>query len=130
MGAWDVITTDEPSEGHLDVGRLVDFWKGVRWWMMDPRDDLLQSPTSFAHCLAKEGEEYVIYSHSGAAFSVDLHGASALRGTWFSPSTGTSQPLDELGLVGGGRQTFSPPPGLARPDVALHLVKASSLFVV
>ena len=87
----------------------------VRFWEMEPQGKL----ASTGVCLARVGEEYVVYSAAGGPFTVDLSAAedATLEVRWYDPRTGRFQPST---AVAGGNATTRFTPPLAG-DAVLHL---------
>ncbi len=90
----------------------------VGFWEMQPAGKL----SSTAVCLARPGEEYVIYAATNAPFTVDLTAAPGVKldARWFDPGTGESRNL-EPAIEGGGSSRFLPP---FAKDTVLHLKRA------
>ncbi|MBI5510930.1 MAG: hypothetical protein HY903_19385 [Deltaproteobacteria bacterium] len=82
---------------------------------MRPRPGL----TSTGVCLAAAGREYVIYSQSGATFTVNLTGVTgAFAARFYNPKTG--QLKAETTVQGGAVRTITKP---SSSDWVYHLVK-------
>ena len=95
-GPWPLERGAELSsfnyEGAVSMQHLATFFKKIRWWEMAPRPDLVRDyPQPF--CLAKPGEEYVVYLRYGGMVNLDM-GKSAngknFSYYWYNPSTGES----------------------------------------
>ena len=83
---------------------------------MEPRGDLVDK----GYCLAKEGEEYVIYLPEADAVTLDVQGAaSRLAARWYNPRGGEKVELD--GEITDGTHKFQPPADFGRGDVVLHV---------
>ncbi|MBM3500751.1 MAG: hypothetical protein FJX74_18995, partial [Armatimonadetes bacterium] len=87
---------------------------GVRFWEMAPHGELAGTGV----CLARPGEEYVVYSPTAGAFTVDLSatGEGPLDARWYNPETGELAPAAEV--LGGRVAEFAPP---FAADAVLHL---------
>lgn len=91
---------------------------GVCFWQMRPAGKL----SSTGLCLARPGEEYVVYAATNTAFTLDLSTAAGarLKVRWFDPCTGEFRGSGESEVKGGGTNQFLPPfPG----DGVLHLTR-------
>lgn len=110
---WDPQATISASTAARDraydyAGHCARFFNhsGVSFWEMAPEAGL----SSNGVCLARPGEEYVIYAWTGDEFTVDLSAAPeaefAVR--WFDPRTGRFQAAPAVG-GGNARERFSPP---------------------
>jgi hypothetical protein len=78
----------------------------VRFWEMEPQGRL----ASTGVCLARAGEECVVYSAAGGSFTVDLSAArhATLEVRWYNPRTGRFEP--SAAVAGGSPATkFTPP---------------------
>jgi hypothetical protein len=87
---------------------------GVPFWEMQPLGKL----SSTGVCLARTGEEYVVYAATNGAFTVDLSAAPAvkLNACWYDPRTGHFH--GQAAVEGGASRRFLPP---FRGDAVLHL---------
>jgi hypothetical protein len=89
---------------------------GIEFWNMTPSDHLVTSGA--AYCLANPGTDYVIYLPDGGSVTIDLSDATGtLNVEWYDPKDGTY--YDERTVIGGGRETFTPP---FSGDAVLHIV--------
>ena len=96
-------------KGALSMMYLAGFFRDVKWWNMKPHPELIMEyPQPF--CLAKPGEEYVIYlRYAGTAkLKMDKPSASGKYSCqWYDPSTGI---LSEAKIrPGAGVMQFSCP---------------------
>ena len=96
-------------EGAVSMKYLAAFFKNVKWWNMAPHPELvIEYPQPF--CLAKPGEEYVMYLRYGGVFKVKMD-ESAVSITylcqWYNPATGKL--TDSSTVKGSGLLTFSCP---------------------
>lgn len=93
-------------EGAVSMKYLAAFFKNVKWWNMVPHPELvLEYPQPF--CLAKPGEEYVVYLRYGGVVKVNLDQSVASKNysyQWYNPATGKLS--DSLSIKGSGLQTF------------------------
>lgn len=128
------VSADIRSTGHWvtdrwPIGETMSIWPitiaghcacffnqgNVQFWELEPNAKL----ASTGVCLAKAGEEYVIYSASGEPFTVDLSAVldTTLVVRWYNPRIGRSQ---ESPRVAGGNAatTFAAP---FTGDAVLHL---------
>ena len=109
---------DAPEE-YGDLKRLIDFFttKGIQYWIMSARNDLLATGTR-TYVLAETGHQYVIYSAIGGSVSLNL--AEGSYSAWrYDPTDGTETSLGAV--TGGSVQTFSLPAG--HDEVVLLLLK-------
>jgi len=97
VGSWPLEVgfdrTTYDYEGAVSMGILAKFFKGIQWWNMEPHPELiLEYPQPF--CLARPGEEYVIYLRYGGSPVINL-GANATDKQyeyyWFNPATAEKQ---------------------------------------
>jgi hypothetical protein len=83
---------------------------------MDPRDDLVDK----GHCLAKEGEEYIVYPPEADAVTLKVQGAARqLTAKWYNPGSGQQVEID--GEIGDGSHEFQPPEDFSGGDAVLYL---------
>lgn len=88
---------------------------GVKFWNMGPKAALC----STGICMAREGEEYVVYAPTGGTFSVDLSAASGkLVARWYNPRTGHF--VSTISVNGKAKRSFQAPDG---NDWVLHISK-------
>ena len=77
-------------EGAVSMKHLADFFKPIKWWNMVPHPELvIDYPQSF--CLAKPGEEYVLYLRYGGFITIKMDDSAASEKYnyhWFNPATG------------------------------------------
>lgn len=93
-GSWPYEKGFERStydyEGAVSMKHLASFFRNIRWWNLSPRPELVKEyPQPF--CLAKPGEEYVVYLRYGgtAKIAMDTQAAAKkYRYNWFNPSSG------------------------------------------
>jgi hypothetical protein len=96
-------------EGAVSMKYLAAFFKNVKWWDMAPHPELvIEYPQPL--CMAKPGEEYVMYLRYGGVFKVKMN-ESAVSITylcqWYNPATGKL--TDSSTVKGSGLLTFSCP---------------------
>jgi hypothetical protein len=77
-------------EGALSMMHLADFFKPIKWWNMAPHPELISDyPQPF--CLAKPGEEYVLYLRYGGTITIKMDDSAASEKYnyhWFNPASG------------------------------------------
>ncbi len=130
-GPWPLETgfdrTTYDYEGAVSMMHLASFFKEIEWWKMAPHPELiLEYPQPF--CLAKPGEEYVLYLRYGGTVKLKMDSsASANTYTfyWYNPANGKK--YDSKPIQGTKLLEFSCPesyPGvLDYKDWVLHLRK-------
>lgn len=104
-------------EGARSMGIMSNFFDEVRWWELSPHPELvIDYPQPF--CLAKPGEEYIVYARYGGYFELELGKANAIFSYfWLNPATGEKTSL--MTKQGGGRVSFMCPGGYpAKTEVA------------
>ncbi|GMW03762.1 MAG: hypothetical protein AMXMBFR84_48960 [Candidatus Hydrogenedentota bacterium] len=96
--AWDVLYPQHVPAGYAMQRNLKTFFEGTKYWLMDPRDDLV----STGHCLARPGKEYVVFLEEPGSVQVARDEASAtpMLATWYHPYTGETRPAAEEGGLG------------------------------
>jgi Protein of unknown function (DUF4038)/Domain of unknown function (DUF5060)/Putative collagen-binding domain of a collagenase len=98
-------------EGAVSMKHLADFFKNVRWWNMAPHPEIVKEyPQPF--CLAKPGEEYVIYLRYGGTVNIQMDGdasAKNYRYYWYNPATGKE--YDSKSIHGKNILQFNCPDG-------------------
>ena len=88
--AWDIIVPNTTSAGMRYVKILSDFWRGVGFEAMEPRNDLLTGvlpSKATVHCLASGAELVVHVRTAGAAFGLNVSGTLS-AGSWYDPENG------------------------------------------
>lgn len=127
--SFEVNTLD--YEGARSMGHLADFFSEIPWWEMSPVPYLIKN-YSDPYCLAKRGEEYVIYLRWGGRADIDLRDADKniqFTYRWFNPATGEYRPAGTVN--GGGIRKISPPedyPGRKEfRDWVLHIKKSETV---
>jgi len=111
--AWDVIRPDDTPPGYSYFELLREFFEGTRYWELEPSDDLVD----YGHCLARRGDEYVVWVPEAREFRLDLSQAEGrFVAEWFRPLGGTRR---KTTITGGARLQLRPP--WKRQPVALHL---------
>ncbi len=111
--AWDVVRTDDDPPGYAMMGRLGEFFSRVDFARLEPRDDLV----SGGHCLARPGEEYVVYLPDGGDVGLRIEGDQALSARWFLCLEGVWAAPQ---TVGPGATALRPPRDWDGP-VAVHV---------
>jgi hypothetical protein len=100
-------TLDYP--GALSISYLANFFKKIQWWNLSPDPELLHEYPA-KYCLAKPGEEYVIYLRYAGGVKVDLLPSSKddlFEYYWFDPGSGKYSSPKEIN--GGDIHYFSAP---------------------
>jgi hypothetical protein len=119
-------TLDYP--GAVSTGFMARFLKGIQWWRLEPRPDLVHDyPARF--CGAVPGREYVVYVRWAGGLRLDLRPSSEsdeFRVTWIDLAEGKAR---SPGTLRGGaiREIRSPegyPPKARFSDWLLHVVRA------
>jgi len=77
-------------EGARSMQHVAEFFRNIKWWTMKPHPELvLEYPQPF--CLARPGEEYVIYLRYGGVARLKMDGkatAAKYSCQWFNPVSG------------------------------------------
>ena len=77
-------------EGAVSMKQLAGFFRNVKWWNMKPHPEIVQEyPQPF--CLARPGEEYVLYLRYAGVFKIRMDGSAASRRyafQWYNPALG------------------------------------------
>ena len=77
-------------EGAQSMKHLADFFKTIKWWNLAPHPELISDyPQPF--CLAKPGEEYVLYLRYGGTITIKMDDSAAsekYKYHWYNPATG------------------------------------------
>lgn len=116
LTAWDVISHEIIPPGYSYCKHLYNFFARTRYWEMEPRDDLVNK----GHCLAKEGEEYIVYLPKADAVTLEVQGAARqLTAEWYNPRSG--QQVEIGGEMGDGSHEFQPPDDFGGGDAVLYL---------
>lgn len=102
-------------EGAMSMKYLAGFFKNIKWWEMAPHPELISEyPQPF--CLAKPGEEYVVYLRYAGTVKVlmdDSAVSEQYQYHWFNPATGKSS--DPKTIHGNSILEFSCPESY--PDI-------------
>ena len=91
---------------------------------MEPATDLVADDNV---CLAKAGEEYIVYAPTGGAVTLNLAGTeNTFTAQWFNPRIGGTQAApddDEIDnvVLGGATRTFISPTAGSGEDWVLHV---------
>jgi hypothetical protein len=123
--SFDVNTLDYP--GAVSMGFMARFLKGIKWWLLEPRPDLVHDYPA-RYCAAVPGLEYVVYVRWAGGLRLDLRPSSEsdeFRLTWTDLSDGVSRPSTTL-RGGAIREIGAPegyPPKSRFSDWLLHVVK-------
>ena len=98
-------------EGAVSMKYLASFFKNVKWWNLSPHPELIKEyPQPF--CLAKPGEEYVVYLRYGGTAKIAMDAEAAAnkyRYNWYHPSAGKI--YDTLSIQGKSILQFNCPDG-------------------
>lgn len=96
-------------EGAVSMKHLADFFKPIKWWNMAPHPELISDyPQPF--CLAKPGEEYVLYLRYGGFITIKMDDSAAsekYKYHWFNPATG--KVYDSKTIQGNNHLKFNCP---------------------
>jgi hypothetical protein len=113
--AWDVLRPEDTPPGYAYCKHLRDFFETTEFWTLEPSDELV----SAGHCLAKRGQEYVVFQSQAQAFSLKLEGLSgSAKVRWFNPFTGEYR---EAGSPANGTAQWTPPALWGAGPVALRV---------
>jgi hypothetical protein len=93
-GAWPIEKgfdrTTYDYEGAVSMKHLAGFFKNIKWWNMAPHPELVREyPQPF--CLAKPGEEYILYLRYGGTIKIQMDDSAAtekFKYHWYNPATG------------------------------------------
>ena len=103
--AWDKPAnwnTDLHTPGATEMTHVRTFWNPIAWWEMEPDNSLVNG----GFCLAKSGQEYIVYLPDGGSVSVNLSAASGSLGVeWFNPRSGLTTSGGTV--TGGGSRNFT-----------------------
>lgn len=100
-GGWDM---ESYAQQQNEVKWALAFMESTKWWAMNPHDELVSN----GYCLAIPGEEYVVYSRSGGAVTINLsHATEDLMVEWLNPRTG--QYSSRSTVAPASSVTLSPP---------------------
>jgi len=98
-------------EGAVSMKYLASFFKNVKWWNLSPHPELIKEyPQPF--CLAKPGEEYVVYLRYGGTAKIAMDAEAAAnkyRYNWYHPSAGKI--YDTVSIQGKSILQFNCPDG-------------------
>lgn len=94
QGAWPLEDgfdrTTYNYEGAVSMKYLASFLKGIKWWNLSPHPELVREyPQPL--CLAKPGEEYIIYLRYGGVAKLAIDGKAVSETfvyQWYNPGTG------------------------------------------
>ncbi len=117
--AWDVLRPEDTPPGYAYCRHLVEFFDGTGYWLMEPAEGLV----SEGYCLAKAGQEYVVYLDHAELFTLRVAGAMRpLSAEWFHPLTGERKAADP---IPAGTASLTPPAEWGDGPVALHVGEPS-----
>ncbi len=99
-GGWINGRGDDTMTMLEGYGHIVTCFTSLRWWEMEPWDDLVNRG---AYCLAEPGQQYLVYLPSGGNAEVKLDDGK-YQAQWFNPRSG------QWSAIGGasGRKWTSP----------------------
>jgi hypothetical protein len=75
------------AEALADLGHLRRFFTSLRWWLLEPHDEMVQTELGYAYCLAHPGETWVVYAVGSDGVELAC-GSSALSLSRHDPRTG------------------------------------------
>lgn len=104
--AWSLFLPKPTPPGYAAIKVLAEFWDATQYWLMTPAPHLLKTEATDVYARAHEGSEYVVYSQSGASFSLEVEVPGPTRATWLDPYTGRTEPAGE---VSSGTHQFDVP---------------------
>lgn len=114
--------------GAVSISHLANFFSKIQWWKLSPHPELLyEYPAKY--CLAKPGNEYIVYLRYAGGIKIDLKPSSEtdiFEYYWFDPAEGKYYPPKTI--HGGATQYFSSPEAypatLDFKDWVLHIKKS------
>lgn len=110
MSAWEPVWTE--------LGGARAFVETLPFWEMQAHNELVIDGHAF--CLAKPGQVYALYLHSGGSITVNLAPNVTYDLAWWDPANGKDGEFQNSRPVRGGRQRLSAPgPG----DWALRIIR-------
>ena len=83
-GGWINGRGDETMTMLEGYGHIVTCFTSLRWWKMEPKDDLVSQGNN---CLAEPGQQYLVYLPKGGKVGVKL-GDGTYQARWFNPRSG------------------------------------------
>jgi hypothetical protein len=104
---------DRHQEWHEAMHKTWDFFDQFDWWMMTPRQDLV----NIGYCLANPGKEYIIYLPEGGEVNVKVP-TESYQVNWWNPES-PEVPV-ETGESRNGKNLQTPKGG---DDWMLQLIK-------
>jgi len=117
--AWDIIRPEETPPGYVYFAHLAAFFARTGYWSLEPGDDLVEP----GHCLARPGQEYIVYLPTAEPFVLHVSEADRLLpATWFNPLTGQTHAGVE---VANGANHLTPP--WSEGPAALHVGQPPSV---
>jgi hypothetical protein len=105
-GGWVNGRGNEQMTMLLGYRHLVNFFTGLPWWTLEPRDDLAGADTLL---LAEPGKRFVAYLPRGGAAEFTL-AAGTYRAKWYNPRTGAWHELPAVSQATDGRWRSAPAP--------------------
>lgn len=97
-GGWLNGRGDDTMTMLEGYGHIVTCFTSLRWWKMEPHDDLVSRG---AYCLAEPSQQYLLYLPSGGTVDVEV-GAEKYQAQWFNPRNGQ---WAMIGAVSGPKWT-------------------------
>ncbi|GAB1857219.1 hypothetical protein MHTCC0001_20550 [Flavobacteriaceae bacterium MHTCC 0001] len=95
---------------------ITTFFKGqnIPFWEMENNDNLISGNNN--HCLAKVGEQYIVYLPNGGNHNLNLNGQTGdFEVKWFDPRNGGNLTNGNT-LTGGGDRALGNPPNTTGND--------------
>lgn len=81
------------KSSRQDIGYMRRFAQRIKFWQMNPLDDVTAGETL---AFGTDGEEYVIYSPSGSSFPIKIPEGTIYRARWYDPRTGDYIKLPDI----------------------------------
>ena len=113
----DAVGTIVPDQ----LAHLHRLFSGIPYWTMEPANALVTSgDTETVFCLARPGEEYVVYASQGGSFGLNLtHVNGRMKATWLNPRTGETTAGDDV-LISWNMEDI---PGFSDDDFAVSSLR-------
>ena len=125
--AWDIIVPNTTSAGFRYVKILSNFWRGVGFEAMEPRNDMLTSVSpskATVHCLASGAEVVVHVRTARATFGLNVTGTLS-AGSWYDPENGHRTPARPAVDYTSAKVSYTQPTSIAG-DAVLHLKRVGA----
>jgi len=118
-------TLDYPGAKSLSF--MARFLRGIQWWKLEPRADLIHENPS-RHCAAVAGREYVVFLRYGGSLKIDLRPSTPndeFELTWIDL---TDEKVKRTATIAGGAVRVIRPPedfpmAEQHKDWVLHVVR-------